>query len=78
MYFLPLKSTLNLQIFKVPQEGHSMKQEVVVQSATVTASFMMKLSHVIFTSQWVIGIADTTLLSCLVIIKEACRSVNQQ
>lgn len=55
-----------------------MKQEVVVQSAPVTASFMMKLSHAIITVWWVIGIAETTLFSCLVIIKGACRSVNQQ
>lgn len=77
-YLWTLKSALNLHIFKVLQERHSVKREVVVQSVTVTGSFMMKRSHATIASQWVIGITDPTLFCCLVIIKEACWTVNQK
>lgn len=84
-YLYPLNRLSHLCIFAVNVEilidvpqGHSMKQEVAAQSASVTGSFIMKRSHAILTCQRVIGIADTLLFSCLVIIKETCRSVNQQ
>lgn len=55
-----------------------MRPELVVPSAPVTGPVLKALSHAVVPVCWLMGAGEATLLSCLLHIKGARRSVHQQ